>query len=91
MIGEPEYPTCRSNFTDADWRRWRRQVAVYNRWLIETMTLGGATAVRRANIGCACTGEPACCLTLAPRQRELHRAAHIVVKQLADLVERRRP
>ena len=41
-------------------------------------------------VACACMGPPWCCFFSNKRAVELHRAAHVVVKQLAGLLEARR-
>lgn len=41
-------------------------------------------------MACACVGPPWCCALSYNRAVELHRAAHIVVKQLAGLLDARR-
>lgn len=61
------------------------------------MTLAQATTVRwfwrspeAAGMACACVGPPWCCRLAAERADDLNRAAHIAVRQIADLAARMR-
>lgn len=69
--------------------RWEREIAERRRLadeVIARMNLGQAVGLIRhiGPWGCACSGPP-CCVDWNTQAHALHRAAHIVVKQLDGL------
>lgn len=49
------------------------------------MTLAEATELRATEpIACACAGGPRCCVRFYDQADQLHRAAHILLRMLAD-------
>lgn len=66
------------------------------RRMVANETLGEATRSLRwvrenGPIACACVGPPYCCRYGWRQSEALHRAAHILVRQLADLRDRLAP
>lgn len=57
---------------------------------VGTMTLGEAVAeLRRPDWACACVGGEWCCRRRWIQAADTHRAAHIIARQLSDLIQKR--
>lgn len=58
---------------------------------LDSLTLGEAVANLRSYVpyGCACPGPPVCCWEYNSRYRDTKRAAHIAIKQIAELARRK--
>lgn len=74
----------------AAWHRARQRLAVA--WQQDMTLRDGVEEVRSrrvAPIACACPGPPGCCIYALEQANRLQHAAHVVVRQLADLAARR--
>jgi hypothetical protein len=68
--------------------RREREEAEEVRRAIASLNLDDAVHILAKSVPCGCSGGPGCCVNWSRQAHRLQRAAHIVARQLSDLIEK---